>query len=141
METATALTNDSALVAVDGSPGARDVLLDDIQGKDDGGVDPEGDLPGQQGGEERGRRERDARVAAEKAAHVVTEGFGRVRRRREGEEVGQIGGDPPPGSLGRPLVHNHGRSEKLACWYSCQIFISIYVFGVLNFKQETIELN
>lgn len=112
------LTNDSALVAVDGSSGARDVLLDDIQRKDDDGrVDrrthPEGDLPGQQGGEERGRRERDARVPTQEVAHVVAEGsvVRRLRRRRKGEQVRQIGGHPPPRPLGRPLVHNHGRSE------------------------------
>lgn len=111
------LTNDSALVAVDGSSGARDVLLDDIQGKDDDGrvdrrTDPEGDLPGQQGGEERGRRERDERVATQEVAHVVAEGSVVWRlRRRKGEQVRQIRGHPPPGPLGRPLVHNHGRSE------------------------------
>lgn len=41
-------TNDSALVAVDGSSGAGDVLLDDVQGKNGGRVarmpDPERDL-------------------------------------------------------------------------------------------------
>ncbi|KAM1001892.1 hypothetical protein FF1_002352 [Malus domestica] len=105
---------------MDGSSGAGDVLLHDVQGKHSGPVPQmpylEQDLRHHQGKEQRGGCARDMRVTNEEAANAVAKRQGVdtiVLERREGEKVREIDSDPRPSVLGRSVVDDHGRSGFL----------------------------
>ena len=114
------LTDDSALVAVDGSR-SGDVLFDDIEAhhgrRGVGSVgreiaDAQQDLPRKQVGEERWRR-RKRRVLREERPHALSERAGRRRlaRRWERQEVAEVGRHSPLHPLHRTPIYDHSASD------------------------------
>ena len=121
-DSASMLTNDSALVTIDRSTRTSDIFLDNVESdyrrREIGSVkevsDTEQDLPRHEWRKERGR-ESDARMVREEALYTVPEGFGggRDARLRKSKKITKISCDPPLHPLGRSLVDDHGPIRRV----------------------------